>query len=1670
MLALQNASDESKLAPHLLLKINDDQAASEIKNQLREIWAEVLQDDPENFLDEDVFFDVGGDSVRSQMLVIAAEKRGILLTMEQIFLNASLEEMASVAKVATVKLKEEDSDDAPKAFALLHGSDYGSLQGTLEAVSAQCRVSTDKITDVYPCSPMQESLVVQLDGNTNLYVRQFVFRIAQDAPLDKIKEAWEETVRANPILRTRICDAPSARGYVQAVVDEIPSWSVCETNLTQFLERDAGNAMNLGDPFFRYALVADENQRYFVWTAHHALCDGASIPEILDEVAMRYRGHSNSITPRAPFRYFIKSMFAPNPARQQQQELFWQNSLEDLNPTPFPPPPRSEAQLNPSATFEHSLHLEQQRVPFGLTKALLLRAAWAILLSHYTGTQDIVFGAINSGRTADVSGVSRMTGPTINLVPIVLRVDAKQSVASFLSHVRAQSAEMIPFEHTGLSKIRQILANSAPTLTDFQSLLVVHPMEFADAIGPATESLGLEYVDALGKKEHHPYPLITTCTISTESIVRITIQHDERVVSTRQAENLSHQFVAVVKQLTDANAETLLDSISPLSGHDLTQISEWNRSTPPPEETCLHQLFARQVLAQPNAPAVCSTDQSFTYADVDAYSTSLAIELRNRGVTPGIFVAVCFEKSVWTVVAILAVFKAGGVYVPIEPAHPRGRIEEIITAVSITVALASKKGASVLDGLCESIIDVDGHVHREGSLPPGLSHPSSTAYLLFTSGTTGKPKGLLMSHQAICTSIIHHGRAFGAGPHWRTLQFGAHTFDLSIGEFFTTLAFGGCICVPSDEDRLNNLPGAITALEANTLLVVPTVANLLLPHEVPTLKTIVLAGEPITKETIVRWADHVELTAAYGPSETAVYCSGNLRVTSDADPAHIGHAIGATMWIANPENYHQLCAVGCIGEILISGPLLGGGYIGDPAQTDAAFVPTPEWMKQLGDGSYQVLYRSGDLARYNEDGTFRIVGRRDTQVKLRGYRIELGEIENQIMASRNVAAALAALPNTGPCAKQIVTVLSFNGSELDDRARTNESGLEHPDKFALAQDRHSPQTRRRLAELQRHLSLILPEYMVPTIWVVLEKLPLLISGKIDRKAIKTWVDNMKPETFRDILEYQEKEERSLMGEIVPGSLADKLRQLWSEALGQPAEAIQLHTSFFTLGGDSIAAIRVVSQAKKSGLPLTVRGIISAKSLGNLVATVEQQLAQRSSPEASPVDIDQTLPSMEDILLPYKSLLQARLSSQPSATVEDAYYFSPMQREIQYQRQVNPAVFLLSWQMEIASRDPDQAISLERLARAWKRVVQRFPILRSIFLADPTGHLPSVQVVLANAEPEIATVSVSDARTEPSFEILGIPRVDECFLPHRALFYRRGNRFFIHLELDHLVIDGWSLKVIKEALLEAYESDGEGQVPKAPSYKDFVMAQTQPARGDEDRKHWASMLRNQAPSLLFPVLTPGSFTPSPRKTIIYLPEIPATTLTSFSVAHGLTPASIFDAAWAQTLSFYTRSPNVGFEYVVSGRDEEVPGVFEMVGPLINVLAYHLDGVTAEQTASAKNLAQLAQQMQDQRTRDSQFSAVNIRELLRELHSERQLFNTAVNFQRRPTAVESGTLWVDDDIRKSKDPWHFDILVRVMHITDDNTFRSSFEFDARLFEEKSIREVAQNFWQRVTTTFE
>lgn len=1157
----------------------------ELIEKIRHLWAQTLQQDQTDFCEQNDFFEVGGDSISALNLAVVAQEEGISLTVEQIFTFSSLEEMAQAASLSKEQSVNIRDSTAAAPFELLGPQD--SLQDQIVLIAQNCDVSAHQIQNAYPCTPMQQTLVAAAAGAENHYVRQLVYEVALDTRLQHLQNAWEATVKANPVLRSRICHLEKY-GYVQAVVEEEVAWRTT-TGLQQFLKDDSNTPMRLGDPFFRYTIVRDGRASYFVWTIHHALCDGASILELLDEVSLRF-GYELPLQ-RQPYDSFVKSVLASNP---QKEESFWRQSLGGIDAAAFPPLPHPGYVANPFSKVKQQVTLDDNLSRFGLTKALLLRAAWAILLSHNTGTEDVTFGAIVNGRNSSaVAGIERMTGPTIGLLPIALHLDPKESVHSFLGRVRNQTAEFMPFEQTGINNIRRYLSGKS-TACEFQNLFVVHPASLDEAAAPSLNRLGLKDVSQNGKIEQHSYPLVLQVMLSSGSTASLNIQYDNRVLSGQYARNLGNQLQAVITQLSHAADDTTLDSISPLSDADLIQIREWNKSAPQPENITFHELFRKQVLKTPNAQAVCSIEKSVNYAELDNISSTLAARLIDCGVQTGSYVVVCFEKSIWTVAAMIAVFKAGGAYVPIDPAYPRGRIEEIVNIVQIAVAMVSPSCEAAVQGLCRHILSVDdppmSYVPRWLGSRSSTVYPTNTAYLLFTSGSTGKPKGVEIPHSALCTSILHHGSAYGAGPDWRTLQFSAHTFDASAAEFFTTLAFGGCICVPSDNDRLNDLAGVITKLSVNTALLTPTVANVFTPEEVPTLKRIILGGEPVTKETLTRWAGSISLTNGYGPSESTIYSGANIGLSVDTNPADIGRSVGSTMWIVNANNHNQLSAIGCPGEIVISGALLAKGYYGEKDLTAANFVSAPQWLKDLQPtSSYDRIYKTGDLARYTLDGTFHIIGRKDSQVKLRGLRIELGEIESRIMELGIATMALSLLPSQGPCGRQIVAAVSQNRLELN-----NNDGSD----IVLAPE----QGGEFVEKLHMHLSFTLPEYMVPTQWIVLQRVPLLLSGKVDRKAIKSWVNSMDSNTYKQVTESSN---TSGKADILPGSLVDHLRHIWSQVLKFPAEEIGMDTSFFSLGGDSISAIQVVSNAKALGLLTTVRGILSSKTLRNLMKLVQE---------------------------------------------------------------------------------------------------------------------------------------------------------------------------------------------------------------------------------------------------------------------------------------------------------------------------------------------------------------------------------------------------------------------------------------------------------------------------------
>ncbi|KAI7974044.1 hypothetical protein EIK77_005257, partial [Talaromyces pinophilus] len=631
-----------------------------------------------------------------------------------------------------------------------------------------------------------------------------------------------------------------------------------------------------------------------------------------------------------------------------------------------------------------------------------------------------------------------------------------------------------------------------------------------------------------------------------------------------------------------------------LTNKNEEQIRRWNREVPPAVNECLHDRVREQGRARAEATAVCAWDGELTYGQLDAQAEQVAHHLVTLGVGPEVMVALCMDKSKWAVVAMLAILKAGGAVVPLGTQHPITRIEGVMRDTAATIILVDAGMAERLAGQAPHLVTVDTALLDRLDSPSGQAcetvKPENVAWVIYTSGSTGTPKGVVLEHQALCTSIQTHGSTFGMDNHTRTLQFSAYTFDVSISDIIGTLQFGGCVCVPSEEDRLGRLEEVMRDMKVNFATLTSTVAGLLRPSALPLLKTMVLVGEAVKPAVVETWLRCCIILNAYGPSECCIHSTCGQPITDKRQAAIIGHPLAVRLWVADTLNYNHLCPIGVPGELLIEGPQLARGYLHDANKTAAAFVTDPGFVQQYGFGSGRRMYRTGDLVRQNDDGSLTFLGRRDTQIKIRGQRVETGEIEYWAAQHPAVHDVIVLYPNHGPFQNRLVGIIVLHDL-ASSTGYTSHIEQVDPGKLAALSN--------QISTLRQHLSRHVMEYMIPTIWVPLAALPINTSSKVDRLQLSEWIASVDPTKTQII-------EESLTGnasKMPATALERRLQELWSSVLNVPLDRISLNRSFLALGGDSVTAMQVVSYARSQGLQLAVRDVLQSQSISQLAMSV-----------------------------------------------------------------------------------------------------------------------------------------------------------------------------------------------------------------------------------------------------------------------------------------------------------------------------------------------------------------------------------------------------------------------------------------------------------------------------------
>ena len=545
------------------------------------------------------------------------------------------------------------------------------------------------------------------------------------------------------------------------------------------------------------------------------------------------------------------------------------------------------------------------------------------------------------------------------------------------------------------------------------------------------------------------------------------------------------------------------------------------------------------------------------------------------------------------------------------------------------------------------------------------------------------------------------------------------------------------------------LASTINAFAVNTVILTPTLARQFNPEDVPTLKTMTVGGEQVCEDTIRTWSKKLDLNNGYGPTEATIIA---IIAPSAKTPYVIGRPVGCNCWITNPENHNVLSAYGTIGELLIEGPILANGYLNDPAKTGAAFIQDPTWSLKQGLSGPRRFYKTGDLVRYTDEGSFRYVGRKesDGQVKLRGLRIELGEIEHHLNASNLVRHGVVIVAERGLCRDQLVGVLTLQ----DGHKSLNSKPLQIITETSAVSDRT------QIEELETSLHDLLPYYMVPTMWCCVRQMPQLTSGKTDRRTVTNWVETISKDNHARMIGSSAPSTRLAAAET---ALEKDLQALWADVLECSISQVGTDQTFTALGGNPIRAMQLVKKCNTKGMKISIQEVLRTQSIKDLATSMEQAAAVNGKrSRGGDVDNVQNKPRIEEMQdVTRQIMMQAAFDygiSPPS--IENVAECSTLQQDmlLSQKRLPNSNRIRTTWRIKT---EDGEAVDSARLVGAWQEVARRHAALRTIFLESTNANQNGFfSVVLKSYTPAVNLRStpligkadfIKDATT-PSFEL------------------------------------------------------------------------------------------------------------------------------------------------------------------------------------------------------------------------------------------------------------------------------------------------------------------------------
>ena len=1375
-------------------------------------------------------------------------------------------------------------------------------------------------------------------------------------------------------------------------------------------------------PMIRLLAAQDAaNDRWLLQLAsHHLISDHTTLERMVHEIGLLQQGRSSELPPVVPFRNFVAQ--AVLGADEAAHEAFFTDMLGDIEETTAPfgildvmGDGSTVEEIHHPLPADLSARIRQVARAQGVSAASVFHLAWALVLSATSGQNNPVFGTVLFGRMGGVAGADQAMGMFINTLPV--RIDVgRASAQEALKATHGRLAALLKHEHASLALAQRCssVPAGAPLFTALLNYRYMAPDSHADGQDQTWNGMSV-----LGGEERTNYPFDLSVDETGDGFTLVP-QVDLRIGAARMAGYMQQAVEALVQRLERGETRPLAE-LSVLTQEEAQRLAVLgqdnsadgvNAAVDADDADGSHAFAFRRFEAhaaeRPDAVALVFEEQSLSYAEVNARANRIAHALIAHGVGADTRVGIAVERSPAMIIGLLAIQKAGGAYVPLDPAYPADRLVHmmhdsglrwVLTQAHLQNALPKVEGVGLLD-----IAEIGKDASSEN--PFVTLAPDSLAYVIYTSGSTGMPKGVAISHAALAAHAEVSIGFFGLTAAERMLQFSTMNFDGFVEQVFGPLSVGASIVIrgrdiwDSQTFHEHLLADGITVVDLTTAywsLLVQDFAQRGV-KDYGRLRQLHAGGEAMPPEVIGAWRragmQHIRLLNTYGPTEATVtavvqdcapYVNGELPLPvqmpiGEVLPGRQVHVLDGNL---NP------VPMGVAGELYIGGDLLARGYVNRPELTAERFIANPfvddfaqSQQVQGAEGQGTIhgissrLYRTGDIVRWNERGQLEYLGRIDDQIKVRGFRVELGEVESQLLKLPGVREAVVVARETAQGTQLAGYVSGYSAAGIgatdatgaagetgatDATGTTNATGSTGEAHAAGLPDPSSEEQPGQKLDgsiLRQALKRVLPDYMVPSVIMVLEALPLNANGKIDRKAL--------PEPVFDAGDAYEAPE---------GELEKQLAQLWAEVLG--VERVSRSSNFFELGGHSLLALTLVERMRAAGIRAQVRELFEQPVLSAFAdALAQAQAAALARAEGGgnagegagegaygeiaipPNGIRAGCTHITPDMLSLVQLTQAEIDSVAGQTpggmanVQDIYPLAPLQEGMLFHHQLQQEgdAYVTPTLLAFDTRE-----RLERFVASLNEVVARHDILRTAVLWE--GLSKPVQVVNRTARVELAWADFSETEkalpagaeddvlarltrlTDPAHHRLDVRKAPMLHLV--AVEDPENTRWLLSVSLHHLISDHTTLErmVHEIGLLQQGRSS---ELPPVVPFRNFV---AQAVLGADEAAHEAfftGMLgdieETTAPFGLLDVQGDGSTVEEIRHP---LPADLSASIRQVARAQGVSAASVFHLAWAMVLSATSGQSSPVFGTVLFGRMGGGEGADNAMGMFINTLPVRID---------------------------------------------------------------------------------------------------------------------------------